>query len=66
MRIYVNSVERDVPEPASVQSLIEWLQLMNKRVAVEVNTELVTKSEWPGFKLKSGDRVEIVSFVGGG
>lgn len=66
MRIYVNSVEREMPDNASVQQLIETFNLLNKRVAVEVNADLVTKKEWPRFALKNGDRVEIVSFVGGG
>ena len=66
MGIYVNSNERDVPDGTSVQGLIEILGLEQKRVAVEVNAELVVKSEWLSSILKAGDRVEIVSFVGGG
>jgi thiamine biosynthesis protein ThiS len=64
--ISVNSKEQDIPEGASVAALLALLELAGKRVAVEVNAELVTKAEWPQFQLKTGDRVEIVSFVGGG
>jgi sulfur carrier protein len=64
--IFVNSKEQQTPEGTNVAALVEQLQMQNKRVAVEVNAELVTKGEWPQFILKEGDRVEIVSFVGGG
>jgi sulfur carrier protein len=64
--IFVNSKEQRAPDGSSVAALVEQLQMQNKRVAIEVNAELVTKGEWPQFKLKEGDRVEIVSFVGGG
>jgi thiamine biosynthesis protein ThiS len=62
----VNSKEQQTPDGASISALIELLEMQNKRVAVEVNQELVTKNEWQKFTLKAGDRVEIVSFVGGG
>lgn len=66
MRVFINSVEREVPEQTAVLHLLELIKLSNQRVAVEVNKELVTKQEWPMHILKSGDRIEIVSFVGGG
>lgn len=66
MSIFVNSKEQSVPDACSVQALLELNGLTEKRVAVEVNQELVVRGQWPSFKLKQGDRVEIVSFVGGG
>lgn len=66
MMIFVNSKEQEIPDGASLPGLIEILNLTNKRVAIEVNQELVVKNEWAACVLKSGDRVEIVSFVGGG
>jgi thiamine biosynthesis protein ThiS len=66
MRIVVNSTERDVPENCTVLALLGLLDLSNKRVAVEVNAELATRAEWANFALQAGDRVEVVSFVGGG
>lgn len=66
MVVFVNSKQQTLEENASVAALLDVLGMTQKRVAVEVNTELVTKNEWAQFKLKEGDRVEIVSFVGGG
>ena len=64
--IFVNSKETQIPDATTVQTMIELLGLGQKRVAVEVNKHLVTKSEWAATALKPGDRVEVVSFVGGG
>ncbi|HYG76916.1 MAG TPA: sulfur carrier protein ThiS [Planctomycetota bacterium] len=66
MVVFVNSKQQTLEDGATVARLIEALGMGQKRVAVEVNTELVTKGEWQQFKLKEGDRIEIVSFVGGG
>jgi len=66
VRIFVNSKETETPDGATVQQLIEQLGLGQKRVAVEVNAQLAAKSEWNSVVLKPGDRVEVVSFVGGG
>lgn len=66
MRIIVNSVEREVPGDATVQRVIELLDLTQKRLAVEVNAELVVKGAWSSHVLQPNDRVEIVTFVGGG
>ena len=66
MLIRLNSIAREVPDATCVQALLELLKFQNQRVAVEVNGELVTKAAWPNVILKPNDKVEIVSFVGGG
>ncbi len=43
MMIFVNSKEQEIPDGASLPGLIEILNLTNKRVAIEVNQELVVK-----------------------
>jgi thiamine biosynthesis protein ThiS len=64
--IFVNSKQQIVPADCTVDALLDLLAVKHKRLAVEVNAELVTKTEWGTFKLKDGDRVEVVTFVGGG
>ena len=66
MNIVVNGKTTETPPNATVAALVEQLQLGQKRVAVEVNQELVVKKDWAARTLNEGDRVEIVSFVGGG
>jgi len=66
MEISVNGDLKTVPERISVGQLVEWLELKKERVAVELNRNIVPRSQWEDAPLKSGDRLEIVHFVGGG
>ena len=66
MQIIVNGETRKVPEGLTAGALVESLELTGRRLAMEVNGEIVPKSEHPRLTLKSGDRVEIVHAVGGG
>lgn len=51
---------------ASVADLLTDLGLDGRKVAVERNLEIVAKSSYVETKLETGDRIEIVAFVGGG
>ncbi len=62
----INGKERPVPHPASVRGALEALGLASRPVAVELNGNLVRRADQETTVLKPGDRVEIVSFVGGG
>ena len=66
MQIICNGESRDVPEGATVAELLRELDLAHRPLAVEVNQELTPRAEHNGCKLKAGDRVEIVTLVGGG
>jgi sulfur carrier protein len=66
VEIVVNGQPRAVPPGASAARLIELLALGGRRVAIEVNGEIVPRSSYAAHELKAGDRVEIVHAVGGG
>ena len=66
MRIYINGEPRDLPDGASMAQLIELLELGGKRIAVEVNEELVPRSTFADHRLDNDDRIEIIHAVGGG
>lgn len=66
MEILVNGDSRTVLEGATVRSLLHELSLPESRVAVERNRSLVRKTEFGSTSLAEGDRIEIVTFVGGG
>jgi thiamine biosynthesis protein ThiS len=66
VRITVNGAERDVAEGTSLPELLAALSLPERGVAVERNRALVRKAEYGGCVLAEGDRLEIVTFVGGG
>lgn len=66
MTVFVNSKQEEIADGATVAALLTQLKVGEKRVAVEVNKQLVTRAEWATHNLKNGDRIEVVSFVGGG
>lgn len=53
-------------EGTTVADLVAQLQLQGRRLAVEVNRDIVPKSEHAAFPLNDGDTVEIVHAIGGG
>ena len=63
--VKVNGTELDI----AGKTLTEYLATTNydmKRIATEINGEIVPKAQYAQTVLKDGDSIEIVSFVGGG
>jgi sulfur carrier protein len=57
---------RQLPQHSTFLDLLQAEQLTERRVAVEVNGEIVTRSRHPSHVLQEGDVVEIVHALGGG
>lgn len=66
MEILVNGASREVPEGTTIAQLIEMLGLTGRRLAVEVNREIVPRSTFETHRVQPGDRIEIVHAIGGG
>lgn len=66
MNIRLNGERYPLDEGATVAALIEALALRGRRLAVEVNEEVVPRSRHGAHRLRAGDRVEIVHAIGGG
>ncbi|MFO8140712.1 MAG: sulfur carrier protein ThiS [Marinobacter sp.] len=66
MQVQVNAEAMELPDGATIAALIERLTLTGKRLAVEVNEDIVPRSQHPEFTLSEGDRVEVVHAIGGG
>jgi sulfur carrier protein len=66
MEIFVNGQAREAAEGITIAGLLAELQLNDKPVAVEVNLQLVPKHKHVDHRLAAGDRLEIVTLVGGG
>jgi sulfur carrier protein len=65
MEIFVNGETHDVG-PISVAALLEAVGIDARRVAVELNLEILPKTDYGSTLLQEGDRLEVVHFVGGG
>ncbi|HHH36777.1 MAG TPA: sulfur carrier protein ThiS [Gammaproteobacteria bacterium] len=66
MEIQLNGENREVAEGLTVADLLALMDLQGRRLAVEVNGEIVPRSEHPTHRLHPGDRVEVVHAIGGG
>ncbi len=66
MDVTVNGEQRTITADATVAALIADLGFAHRRVAVEVNCDVIPRDEYERRRLAAGDVVEIVHFVGGG
>ncbi|MBA3611472.1 MAG: sulfur carrier protein ThiS [Nitrospirales bacterium] len=66
MKIVVNGEQREADEPLTVAQLLATLQLRSEQVAVEINLKILDRGDFLTWNLHDGDKVEILSFIGGG
>lgn len=66
MQIQLNGLPRELAPGTSVAQLLELLELTGRRVAVELNLEIVPRTAQATTQLQPGDRVEVVHAIGGG
>ena len=66
IKIKLNGKEKQIPENFKIDKLINDLKIPIKKVAIELNQEILDKKKLHKIKLKKNDKVEIVHFIGGG
>ncbi|MET0226932.1 MAG: sulfur carrier protein ThiS [Dokdonella sp.] len=66
MKIVLNGEDREIDPATSLQQLLELAGYAQRRVAIEINREIVPRSRHGLRTLNPGDRVEIVHAIGGG
>ncbi len=66
MQILLNGELLGVADKLSIAALVEQLGLSGKRIAIEMNENIVPRSTYASTFLNDGDRVEIVHAIGGG
>jgi sulfur carrier protein len=66
MQIQFNGQQHDVQTGTTVAQLLELFQMEPRYVAVEVNLELIPRGRHAEHVLQDGDRLEVVTLVGGG
>ena len=66
MQIIVNGDQREVKEGLTAEQLVTDMGITGKRIAMEVNLEIVPRSTYAEHIFKAGDKIEVVHAVGGG
>lgn len=66
MQIQINGEMRHIAEASTISDLLVLLEMVGRRVAVELNQDIVPKSQHAATVLKQGDVVEVVHAIGGG
>ena len=66
MQVSVNGEPRELAAATTIAQLLAQLGLAGRRLAVEVNEDIVPRSAHDTTILRDGDRVEIVHAIGGG
>ena len=66
VHITLNGEEKTLAADATVGDLLREMGMADKRVAVELNLEIVPRSRHAEVRLQDNDRVEVVAAIGGG
>jgi sulfur carrier protein len=66
MTLTVNGKNKELPDNSTLNNLLQQISQENERIAIEINAEIIPKSNYAEFLLKNGDKVEIIKAVGGG
>lgn len=66
MRVRLNGESRELGDTTTVAELIDELGLAGRRIAVEINRDILAHDDYRLRSLRDGDEVEIVQFIGGG
>ena len=66
MKVRINGETREVAPDATIEELLREIGTKEERVAVELNLEVVPRTEFAGRRVREGDSLEVVHFVGGG
>ena len=66
IKIKINGKFSTINENLSLLNYLEQLKIPLKKVAIELNQEIIDKKKINNIKLKKDDKIEIVHFIGGG
>jgi sulfur carrier protein len=66
MKIILNGHEQEIDAPVTLADVLDGAGYAGRRIAVEVNLEIVPRSRYAEHPIAAGDRIEIVHAIGGG
>ena len=66
IQIYINGKKKNINSSYNIINILEEYSLKNKLIAVEINQEVIPKSNYKTKKINKNDRIEILELIGGG
>ena len=66
IQIFINGKKKNISSNYNLINIIEEYSLKNKLIAVEINQEVIPKSNYKTKKINKNDRIEILELIGGG
>ncbi|MEL0177296.1 MAG: sulfur carrier protein ThiS [Pelagibacteraceae bacterium] len=66
MYIVLNGKKFQISEKDTIMRLLKKIDIKSSKVAIEVNKVVIPKEKYRYFKFKNNDKVEVVTFIGGG
>ncbi|MBI2437652.1 MAG: sulfur carrier protein ThiS [Lentisphaerae bacterium] len=66
MHLVLNGEPNERPEPCSLAKLLQELNIKAERVTTVVNDAIVPAAQRAAYQVREGDRIEILTFAGGG
>jgi thiamine biosynthesis protein ThiS len=66
IEIFLNGERKMIPNGLTVAELVSFLELIPERLAIEYNLQILKRENWSKTPVSTGDRIEMVHFVGGG
>ena len=66
IQIYINGKKKNINSNCNLIDILKEYSLINKLVAVEINQEVIPKSNYKTRKINKNDRIEILELIGGG
>ena len=66
IQVRINAESKEIPENLNIPQLLEFLELKDDLLVVELNEEVVMRADWETTKVGEGDKLEIVKAIGGG
>ncbi|MEI7474932.1 MAG: sulfur carrier protein ThiS [bacterium] len=66
IKIYLNGNDKEIDKDSTVEQVVSTFDMKNPMFVVELNLNIVQKNEYSATTLKDGDKLEVVTFFGGG
>ena len=66
MHIVLNGKKFSINDKDTINILLKKIDIKSSKVAIEVNKVVIPKEKYRDFKFKKNDKVEVVTFIGGG